>query len=352
MISDRTLVFFTIIGWSAVVSAADTAYGGGYGAATTQGTTKTTAAQTAAPDKGGDAEEGRTCGLPGAAGVVIAKSAANHSSIFSGKKQHRSHLVFPTIVGGTVAAENQLCWQVTLSLDLGNGFVGGCGGTIIGASTILTAAHCFFPEKPKPQNVFAKAVTVVTGALKSSATPEDDKSGCSDSYSVTKLTIHPEYNPKTAENDIAVMTLDRPISFVNKSCQCLICIEDREPPVGDVCLVSGTGAEFSESEADSNPMKYVSVPILENVKSLCSMSNPETDQDKTLCAGGVVGKDSCQGDSGGPLVCRSPLDQNLYSAGVVSQGIGCGGSLGGKYTKTKFFLPWIRLTAEPDTIGG
>ncbi|OQV16140.1 putative Transmembrane protease serine 6 [Hypsibius exemplaris] len=336
MASRDSFAFLIVIGWISVVIA--DSYGSSYGAATTE-----------APDKGGDFEgPGRTCGLPGSGSIEFSsKSSTNLSDVFPVKK--RSHLVFPTIVGGTLAVRNQLCWQVTLSMDLGDA-VSSCGGAIIGPSTILTAAHCFYPDKPGPQSIFANQVTVVTGALKSDARPKDDPSGCSESYSVTKLTPHPQYDPKTVENDIAVLTLDREISFVDKPCQCLVCLENREPKVGDLCLISGTGLEASESKAPSRPMKFVGVPILRNIQSLCSMSNLATDQAQTLCAGGNVGKDSCQGDSGGPLVCSSPLDQNLYSAGVVSHGIGCGGNKGGKYTKTKFYLPWILKTAAPDTI--
>ncbi|OQV15712.1 hypothetical protein BV898_10103, partial [Hypsibius exemplaris] len=86
------------------------------------------------------------------------------------------------------------------------------------------AAHCFFPIYCGPQIIFAKQVTVVTGALKNDRPTEDD------------------HKPDNAENDIAVLKLDREISFVDKPCQCLVCLEDREPKVGDVCLVSGTGA--------------------------------------------------------------------------------------------------------------
>ncbi|OQV15713.1 hypothetical protein BV898_10104 [Hypsibius exemplaris] len=97
-------------------------------------------------------------------------------------------------------------------------------------------------------------------------------------------------------------------------------------------------------------MKFLGVPILQNSAPLCPIRNPATDQAQTLCAGGVVGKSPCLFDSGGPLVCSSPLDQNLYSAGVVSKGKGCGSSNGAKYTKTKFYLPWILQAAAPDTI--
>ena len=47
----------------------------------------------------------------------------------------------PRIIGGQEARVNQIPWQIGLvrTFDLDSIF---CGGTIIGPSTILTAAHC------------------------------------------------------------------------------------------------------------------------------------------------------------------------------------------------------------------
>ena len=49
----------------------------------------------------------------------------------------------PRIVGGQEARVNQIPWQIGLvpTFDVDSIF---CGGTIIGPSTILTAAHCMF----------------------------------------------------------------------------------------------------------------------------------------------------------------------------------------------------------------
>ena len=47
----------------------------------------------------------------------------------------------PAIVGGQEAEVNGIPWQVGLALAYWDSFIF-CGGTIIGPSTILTAAHC------------------------------------------------------------------------------------------------------------------------------------------------------------------------------------------------------------------
>ena len=57
----------------------------------------------------------------------------------------------PRIIGGQEARVNQIPWQIGLvrTFDLDSIF---CGGTIIGPSTILTAAHCL-NGVPHPDNV-------------------------------------------------------------------------------------------------------------------------------------------------------------------------------------------------------
>ena len=46
------------------------------------------------------------------------------------------------IVGGSNAAYLDVPWQVALSQDSGNSISVFCGGTLIHADWVLTAAHC------------------------------------------------------------------------------------------------------------------------------------------------------------------------------------------------------------------
>jgi secreted trypsin-like serine protease len=50
--------------------------------------------------------------------------------------------VVPAIVGGQEAEVNSIPWQVLIVHVVYPNFYPICGGTIIGPSTILTAAHC------------------------------------------------------------------------------------------------------------------------------------------------------------------------------------------------------------------
>ena len=61
-----------------------------------------------------------------------------------------------------------------------------------------------------------------------------------------------------------------------------------------------------------------------------------------------IGVDSCNGDSGGPLFSQEYKDGPLFLEGVVSYGTRvCGIGLPGVYTKTAYYLPWIRRNIKP-----
>ena len=48
------------------------------------------------------------------------------------------------IVGGEEATANSWPWQCYIRMDLGGGWYGECGGSVIGDTYILSAAHCLY----------------------------------------------------------------------------------------------------------------------------------------------------------------------------------------------------------------
>ena len=98
------------------------------------------------------------------------------------------------IVGGKNAS-TPIPWQVHVDR--------GCGGTILDETTILSAAHCFYPSDLRPAN-YIEAGHTVRASLDSQK------------VYVKETIIHPMYNVEEGnkhDNDVAILKLKSPLTF-------------------------------------------------------------------------------------------------------------------------------------------
>ncbi|XP_075759273.1 transmembrane protease serine 9 isoform X2 [Pelodiscus sinensis] len=229
------------------------------------------------------------------------------------------------IVGGTEASRGEFPWQVSLR-ENNEHF---CGATILTEKWLVSAAHCF-NEFQDPAVWAAYMGTVSLSGADSSTV----KAG------VGRIIPHPSYNTDTADFDVAVLELDRPVPF-NKYIQpaCLPGPGHRFP-AGRKCLISGWGYLREDFLVKPETLQKAPVELLE--QGLCASLYSHTLTDRMLCAGYLEGKiDSCQGDSGGPLVCEEPSGK-FFLAGIVSWGIGCAeAKRPGVYARVTQLRDWI-----------
>lgn len=127
-----------------------------------------------------------------------------------------------------------------------------CGGTIIGARTILTAGHCIVREGTvAAYNRSSFDFFVRTGVITRDTNSETELhpsvvANCSRDYDVTDTIVHPEFNSDSLNNDIALLILPESIDFrVHSACACKLCLNKQIPKVGDKCIASGFGREQS-----------------------------------------------------------------------------------------------------------
>lgn len=206
----------------------------------------------------------------------------------------------PKIVGGSVAGASDNPFQVALlTKSVADNFQAQfCGGTLVKANVIVTAAHC-------SDFVTAGQVQVLTGTR--------NLDGTGTRRNVTKIAIHPSWNPGTFDYDVAVWTLSSSATGIP-----LASLTTADPAVGTNLLVTGWG---SLTEGGSFPvnLRKVTVPLANRTN--CNDANSYNGQitARMLCAGlDAGGKDSCQGDSGGPLTRSGSI-----LTGIVSWGDGC-----------------------------
>merc|ERR1712223_181180 len=186
------------------------------------------------------------------------------------------------IVGGVEATEHAWPWQVALFID----DAWFCGGSIISENYVLTAAHCADGDS---------YFDVTAGAHNVRESSEPNR------VEITSFNgwTHPDWDPNTLSNDIALIELPSPITFddyIKPSCQ---------PSSGDTAdvaeLVTATGWGKPSDNAGGIS------PVLRMVEDLPIISNAECNAIYGIVGDGVVcidttgGTGTCNGDSGGPL---------------------------------------------------
>lgn len=217
------------------------------------------------------------------------------------------------IVGGTPATASDNPFQVGLLMkSQPDSFKAQfCGGTLIGATVVVTAAHC-------SDFVTASQVQVLTGTRK--------LDGTGTRTDVASIKIHQNWNPDTFDNDVAVWRLSTAVTGIT-----FATLASAEAAAGVQLLASGWGTLSSGGQRPVDLMK-VPVPVvqLSNCNDADSYDGDITNQ--MFCAGqDVGGKDTCQGDSGGPLTGGA---NNGVLNGIVSWGRGCAlPNFFGVYTK-------------------
>jgi trypsin len=142
-----------------------------------------------------------------------------------------------------------------------------CGGTIIGAHTVLTAAHC-------TAGFGASDLRVKYGGT--------DRNNLPKSISVTEIITHPSYNPSTMTNYAHLST--------------------QSPPTGLDISMSGWGLVQSDSPPDLPTQLYTAMlQSLEAAACNEKWSGVRTVSPTMACAESTS-KSFCRGDDGGPAM--------------------------------------------------
>ncbi|KAI9553933.1 hypothetical protein GHT06_019204 [Daphnia sinensis] len=239
------------------------------------------------------------------------------------------------IVGGTTALRNS--WPFIVALfSRGRHF---CGGSLIDASHILTAAHCV--AHMSSTDISRLEVALGMHTLKPYDTQALRKR-------VRRVVRHKGFDPVTLYNDVAILTLDSPVTFSDAiSPVCLPPIGTTDQYVSKESTVVGWGA-LKEGGRQPESLQQVTVQIQSNAecKRNYGKDAPGGIVDHMICAA-YPGRDSCSGDSGGPMVTQESPNSPWVQAGIVSWGIGCGKPpYPGVYSRVTSFLEWIKKNTE------
>merc|ERR1719370_1568981 len=239
------------------------------------------------------------------------------------------------IVGGKeVNPKGKLPYQVLFQGCNSEGRCGVGGGTIVNKRFVLTAAHCY-------NSMFATMHVIVGEHNYCDGVNEGGKL-----IKVKKITLHPDYNSRTIDNDIAVLELAEDLTFTKKIKPACLPSSETKDYSGIASTVSGWGGTIGYGPSDQQPQQPRQCTLKETIVKLLKGSDPmcskylKTSSSKIKLCAFAKDTDACQGDSGGPLTV--PENGKYTLVGVVSYGSGCASSTPGVYVRIQGYLPWIK----------
>lgn len=225
------------------------------------------------------------------------------------------------IVQGSAVTRPKYPWVVAFAYLDGQQLIQFCGGSLVKADTVLTAAHC--PIQPGD--------TVIGGRLVLTATNTGTVAR------VVSVAPGP-YDTETRANDYALVRLDRdmPGKLIT-----LMRDESYETNGGNQLVIAGWGRTSASGPSST---QLLEAPITTVPYTECQGSYQITDArvTSTMFCGSADAGDACQGDSGGPAMRQVPRTEDYELVGLVSWGKDCGQAVyPGVYARASAMACWV-----------
>ncbi|XP_049883248.1 trypsin CFT-1-like [Pectinophora gossypiella] len=232
------------------------------------------------------------------------------------------------IVGGALTTISSYPYASSMlySWNIGT-YSQSCGGSLLNTRTVMSAAHCYYGGSSSQWRIRLGSSWANSGGYV---------------YTVNSIIIHPNYNPNTIDNDVALLRTPT-ITYVPNLVQpASIAGANYNLADNQAVYAIGWGATAVNGPG-SEQLRHVQIWSIN--QATCKARYAElgwTVTDNMLCSGwlDVGGRDQCQGDSGGPLI------HNNVIVGICSWGNQCAlPRYPGVNTRVSKFSNWIVANA-------
>ncbi|XP_026177388.1 elastase 3 like isoform X1 [Mastacembelus armatus] len=239
------------------------------------------------------------------------------------------------VVNGVDAKPHSWPWQISLQYEKDGVWRHTCGGSLIAANWVMTAAHCI--NTKLSYRVFVGKYNLV-----------EDEAG-SKAILPEKIIVHEKWNPIFVAfgNDIALIKLSESVTLSDQVQ--LACI----PPAGTVlpnlypCYITGWGRLYTGGPI-ADKLQQALMPVADH--ATCSQPDWWGVALRTtmVCAGGDGIVAGCNGDSGGPLNCRNAAGVwEVHGIASFVSGLGCNYvKKPTVFTRVSAFNDWIDEVKE------
>ena len=201
------------------------------------------------------------------------------------------------------------------------GFEHVCSAMIMSENVVVTSAECITSSIPREYQIHV-----------------GNRHGSRHIHNVQEVIVHPNFNPETNENNIAMLVLAININFTS-AVAVRIPICPKMPQRGAMVRITGweelvnsgiSDENKTSTEIDSEPKKSildlqdVNVKLISNKK--CNQYyDGEVNLNNTICAESPGKGKFCHGDGGGPLIDIQNINNQLIDclAGITSMEYGC-----------------------------
>ncbi|XP_029845215.1 trypsin delta-like [Ixodes scapularis] len=235
-----------------------------------------------------------------------------------GRRQLKSR---PRIVGGRPAEAREFPWIVSIQWAQDSH---SCGGSIISADVVLTAAHCLGKLIPRLTRVQAGFINL------------KNTGPCKQVRFASEFILHEDYEPHPHyANDVALIKLSRPFNL-EKSHGYIgtICLPESSSMANNI-LVAGWGRLSHHGQFPDSLMAAV---VSLQTSQICTEHDKTYNHSIMFCAH-RPGIDACVGDSGGPA--SQEKGNVAVQVGIVSFGQICANGTG-YYVRLSTFTSWIK----------